>query len=206
MSTVTEGIGQFKPAGSKPVQILMYVTLVGALAGTAFYAPGLIRFWPFSAAEFVPRFFPLFLISLFIERAIEVFVSAWRGPEAAIRDRQMKELRKAIKEGKGELISELARLSAEKEYCRSRMQRIAFASSVGLGILISSVGVRALGLFVDPVSFGALSPKQQASFNMVDVLLTGATLGGGSDALHKFVSVFTNFMERTAKQAKGDAD
>ncbi len=62
-------------------------------------------------ATILDRFFPLFLISLFIERAIEVFVSAWRGTEAAIRDRQIKELRKAIKEGKGELISELARLS-----------------------------------------------------------------------------------------------
>jgi hypothetical protein len=59
-ASVTEGIGQFKPAGNKPVQILMYVTLVGALAGTAFYAPGLIRFWPFSAAEFVQGSSPCF--------------------------------------------------------------------------------------------------------------------------------------------------
>jgi hypothetical protein len=206
MSTVTEGMSRFKPAWNTRVQIIMYVTLVGALASTAFYAPGLIRFWPFSVAEFVQRIFPLFLVSLFIERAIEVFVTAWRGPESAIRDRQIKELRKAIKDGKGELITELARVSAEKEYCRSRVQRIAFASGVGLGIVISSVGVRALGLFVDPASFGTLSPKQQASFNMVDVLLTGAMLGGGSDALHKLVSVFTTFMERTAKQTRGDVD
>jgi hypothetical protein len=40
----------------------------------------------------------LFLIRLFIERGIKVFVSAWRGPEAAIR--QIKELRKAIKKEK----------------------------------------------------------------------------------------------------------
>ena len=206
MSTVTEGMSRFRPAWNKRVQIVMFATLAAALTGTALYAPGLIRFWTFSIPEFVQRIFPLFLISLFIERAIEVFVTAWRGPEAAIRERQIKELRKAIKEGKGELIVELARVSAEREYSRSRMQRIAFASSVGLGIVISSVGVRALGLFVDPASFGTLSPKQQASFNMVDVLLTGATLGGGSDALHKFVNIFTNFMERTAKQAKGDAD
>ena len=86
------------------------------------------------------------------------------------------------------------------------MQRLAFASSVALGMLISAVGVRALGLFVDPSAFHTLSKMQQTSFNMVDVLLTGAVLGGGSDALHKFVTVFTNFMERTAKQAKGDTD
>src|SRR5262245_46318900 len=162
MSTVAEGMSQTKGTWNKRIQIPMYVTLLGALSATAFYAPGLIKFWPFSAAEFVQRIIPLFLISLFIERASEVFVTAWRGPDAAIRDHHIKELRRAIKDGKGELTVELSRICAEKEHCRSRSQRIAFASSVALGIIISSVGVRALGLFIDSSSFAALSPKQQA--------------------------------------------
>jgi hypothetical protein len=115
-------------------------------------------------------------------------------------------LRKAIRDGHADAEAEieLARVCAAKEQCRSRMRRVAFAGSVALGVIVSEVGVRVLGLFVDPAAFNGLSPEQQASFNTVDVLLTGAMLGGGSDALHKFVTVFTNFMERTAKQAKGD--
>jgi hypothetical protein len=206
MSTVIEEVGRLKSASNKRFQIPIYLTLAGALLVTAFYAPGLIRFWPFPVGEFIPRIAPFFLISLFIERAIEVFVTAWRGPEPAIRNRKIKEMRKSLKDGKSELEHELTRIYAEREQCRSKMQRIAFASSVALGVIISSVGVRALGLFVDPASFQELSEKQQATFNMVDVLLTGAMLGGGSDAIHKFVSVFTNFMDRTAKQVKGDTD
>ena len=206
MSTVTQEIIAIKPDWSRRFEISLYLTVVGALLVTAFYAPGLIRFWPFSVMEIAHRIAPLFLISLFIERGLEVFVTAWRGPDAAIRDHRIRQLRKAIRDGNGDAEAEieLARVCAAKEQCRSRIRRVAFAGSVALGVIVSAVGVRALGLFVDPEAFSGLSPEQQASFNTVDVLLTGAMLGGGSDALHKFVTVFTNFMERTAKQAKGD--
>jgi len=203
MSTVLERADQIKPAWKERFQVPLYLTILGGLAATAVYAPGLIRFWPFSAAEFVQRMVPLFLISLFIERALEVFVTTWRGPEAAIRDHKIKALRKGVEQGTS-TPEDLAKACEDRERCKSKVQRVAFAGSVALGIIISSVGVRALGLFVDPTAFGTLSEMQRAAFNMVDVLLTGAMLGGGSDALHKFVSVFTNFMERTAKQAKGD--
>jgi hypothetical protein len=206
MSTVTERIEHLKPAWKHLFQVPLYLAIFGGLTVTAVYGPEVIRFWPFSAAEFLQRITPLFLISLFIERSIEVFVTAWRGPDAAIRNHRIKALRKAVSQGKAELEEDLARVCAEKEQCRSKMQRLAFASSVALGMVISAVGVRALGLFVDATAFGTLSKMQQTSFNMVDVVLTGAVLGGGSDALHKFVTVFTNFMDRTAKQAKGDAD
>jgi len=206
MSTVTQEITAIKPDWSRRFEISLYLTVVGALLVTALYAPGLIRFWPFSVMEIVHRIAPLFLISLFIERGLEVFVTAWRGPDAAIRDHRIRQLRKAIRDGNADAEAEieLARACAAKEQCRSRMRRVAFAGSVALGVIVSAAGVRALGLFVDPAAFRGLSSEQQASFNTVDVLLTGAMLGGGSDALHKFVTVFTNFMERTAKQAKGD--
>jgi hypothetical protein len=206
MSTVTQEITAIKPDWSRRFEISLYLTVVGALLVTAFYAPGLISFWPFSVMEIVHRIAPLFLISLFIERGLEVFVTAWRGPDAAIRDHRIRQLRKAIRDGNADAEAEieLARICTAKEQYRSRMRRVAFAGSVALGVIVSAVGVRALGLFVDPGAFSRLSPEQQASFNTVDVLLTGAMLGGGSDALHKFVTVFTNFMERTAKQAKGD--
>jgi hypothetical protein len=204
MSTATQRIERLKPAWKERFQIPLYLAILGGLAVTAIYAPAVIRFWPFSAADFLQRITPLFLISLFIERSIEVFVTAWRGPDAAIRNHKIKALRKAVSEGKAEMEEDLARTYAEKEHCRSRMQRMAFAASVALGMVISAVGIRALGMFVDASAFGALSKMQQTSFNLVDVLLTGAVLGGGSDAIHKFVTVFTNFMDSSARRAKGD--
>ena len=76
MSTVTQEITAIKPDWSRRFEISLYLIVVGALLVTAFYAPGLIRFWPFSVMEIVHRIAPLFMISLFIERGLEVFVTA----------------------------------------------------------------------------------------------------------------------------------
>src|SRR5262245_56870480 len=77
MSTETQEItAAIKPDWSRRFEISLYVTVVGALLVTAFYAPGLIRFWPFSVTEIVHRIAPLFLISLFIAHGLEVFVTA----------------------------------------------------------------------------------------------------------------------------------
>jgi hypothetical protein len=40
-------------------------------------------------------------------------------------------------------------------------------------------------------------------FNVLDVLITGAILSGGADAIHKIVATFTTFMEATKMRAKG---
>jgi hypothetical protein len=69
--------------------------------------------------------------------------------------------------------------------------------------VVAALGVRVLQLFVDPAVFDALSGLQRRLFCTVDVLLTGALLGGGADGLHKLVRVFTTFMDSTAELAKG---
>jgi len=79
----------------------------------------------------------------------------------------------------------------------------AFTAAVLLGITISAIGVRALELFVDPAVFAALTSAQRTVFRVIDVVLTGAVLGGGADGMHKLVSVFTNFMDRTNANLKG---
>ncbi len=55
-------------------------------------------------------------------------------------------------------------------------------------------------------SAALLLSAQQRLFRTTDVLMTGAVLGGGSDALHQLVMVFTNFMGTAAKRAKGGED
>jgi hypothetical protein len=85
---------------------------------------------------------------------------------------------------------------------KSRTQRIAFLAGTTIGVVIAALGIRSLELLVDPAVFSALPEAQRRLFNVADVLLTGAILGGGADGLHKLVSAFTNFVDSTAQQAK----
>ena len=162
------------------------VVLVAAVAWVVSRDPALVRFWPFTAGEFVQALTPLVLVALFIERALEVFVTAWRG-------------------GGADAIQERVRVGAAPGQAvdyKSSTRRLAFAAAVLIGTAIAAIGVRALELFVDPAVFRTLSPLQQTVFRTADVLLTGAVLGGGADGLHKLVSVFTNFMDSTSAQIK----
>ena len=76
-------------------------------------------------------------------------------------------------------------------------------TGTAIGVIVAALGIRVLELFVDPAIFESLPEVQRKLFRTADVLLTGAVLGGGSDALHQLVSVFTNFMESAAERAKG---
>jgi len=181
--------------------VLFLVVTVGSLIAVAAFDPGLVTFWPFTAAEFVQFLTPLFLVSLFIERTLEVFLTAWRAEGAAKLETQVKAA-KAAKAAPGAAPDAHAATEDTVIQHKAGTQRMAFLGGVTLGIVVSAVGVRALGMFVDPAVFGSLSDTQQTMFNVTDVLLTGAVLGGGADGLHKLVSVFTNFMDVTAKRVK----
>lgn len=169
--------------------VLLSVILVATLN------PGLVRFWPMSTGEFLQAIAPLFLVSLFIERVLEVFLTVWRGPAAAQHELRVRKAKAAAPE---HAVEEQALVAY-----KAMTQRIAFLAGIAIGVIISALGIRALGLFVDPAVFRSLSPMQQQWFNAADVFLTGAVLGGGSDGLHKLVSVFTNFLDATAQRAKG---
>jgi len=181
---------QAAPA-APPRRLALLVLAVFVVAGVSVVVlnnPGLVRFWPFSAGEFVQALTPLVLIALFIERALEVFISGWRGGGE-------KALGAAVKDGSAAAIDLVAYKSVSR--------RAAFTAAVLLGITISAIGVRALELFVDPAVFAALTSAQRTVFRVIDVVLTGAVLGGGADGMHKLVSVFTNFMDRTNANLKG---
>jgi hypothetical protein len=148
--------------GLRPAAVLVLLVVIAAIVLVAVSHPGLIRFWPFSAGEFVQLLTPLFLVSLFIERALEVFVTSWRGEESDKID--------------------IAIATAKRQLPPAQPA----APNV-----------------VDPAAFANLSLAQQRLFVVGDVLLTGAAIGGGADGMHKLVSVFTNFMDATARRARG---
>lgn len=171
---------------------------------TVWREPGLIRFWPFTAGEFVQLLTPLVLVALFIERALEVFLTAWRGKGSANIALEIQSAKTRLSHGESEAKADLQYSEKTHTEYKSDTQRVAFLAALALGIVVSALGVRGLSLFVDPAAFKELSTSQRTWFNAMDVFLTGALLGGGSEGLHKLVTVFTNFMDTAAKKAKGD--
>ena len=140
--------------------------------------------------------------------AIEVFISTWRDPQqeeinAEIEryTRQLEEdnipeqrLQK-IKEGRKE--AEL-----KKKKYKAGTRKIALWGSLFLGVFISVVGFRALETLVSPAEIAKLSEYQSLGFRIMDVLLTGALISGGTEGVHQVTNIFGNFLNTTAEKAK----
>jgi len=182
---------------------LIVFILIGVIASW-WLAPGVIHFRQFSAAYFVQQLTPLMLVALFIERGLEVFLTAWRGGKAADLARNVEKTQELVAKNQAPITDAHAAEDGLTQY-KSETQQIALPAALFLGIVICAFGIRGLGPFVDADAFNNLHDVQKKLFTAMDVLLTGALVGGGSDFVHKFISVFTNFMDSTAAKAKGQS-
>jgi hypothetical protein len=171
---------------------LLGAILLAALVWVAVMRPGLVTFWPFSAAEFVQTLAPLVLMSAIIERGVEVFLTPWRAEGGRLLDRAVATAKQSG-DASALLIQEERKIAHKSE-----TQRLAFLMSVTGGIVVSALGIRAVEMFVDPEVFQALPAVQENVFHFMDVIFTGAMLGGGADGIHKLVNVVVTFMEKTA--------
>src|SRR5881396_2752836 len=65
---------------------VLYAVGLLALVFAVFWSTKALPFWPLEGtADFMQRVTPLFVIALFQERALEVFINVWRGEgEAAL--------------------------------------------------------------------------------------------------------------------------
>ena len=55
---------------------------------------------------------------------------------------------------------------------------------------------RVLQPLMDPAMLAAMGPQAQF-LRVVDIVITGAVLGGGAEGLHRIISVFTDFLYAT---------
>ncbi|MDA2937081.1 hypothetical protein MYX75_02310 [Acidobacteria bacterium AH-259-A15] len=172
---------------------VVFVLLV--LWGNAFDR---LNFKPVSAESMIDLLTPLFIIALFLERAQEVFVKAWRRPKREMLEREVKTAQEMMEQAGEE--DQQARQAFYKavhelsEY-KAATGRRAFLLGLAGGIIISLVGVRVLHPLTD---VGLLERGFQTKmFNAVDVFLTGGLLGGGSEGIHKVVALITDFFDRT---------
>ena len=178
--------------------VLALVALSCAVAVAA-TDPALVRFRPFSVPDFLQLVTSLLMVALLLERVLEVFLTSWRGEGATRLKRHVKAATQSnAASGPSEEDQRLARYKAET-------QRIAFFAGTALGIVVAALGIRILELLVDTAVLESVPHVQRRLFRTADVLLTGAVMGGGSDALHRLVSVFTRFLDSTAPRARVSA-
>ena len=96
-----------------------------------------------------------------------------------------------------------ARLVDEENAIRrykGETSRRAFLVGITAGILVAVVGVRVLHPLMD-ADF-ELDGLQGLAFDSLDIFITGGLLGGGSDGIHKAVSVITDFLDATRDKVK----
>lgn len=181
------------------LKYLVMIFAIGAVVLIYWLKPAVIHFKPYSASDFTQQLAPLVLIALFIERSLEVFITVWRGGRAGELQRKLQ--RAADLPDSGEKSVALQTANDDFNKYKFETQQIALPSALILGILISALGVRGLGNFAD-LDRLADHPTQGYLFNVADVLLTGALVGGGSDFIHKVITTFTGLMDATSQRAK----
>jgi hypothetical protein len=148
------------------------------------------------------------VISLFLERAIEVFISVWRNPDAVGLDVQLERAEQSLKEAIDsqsirQLQAEQAALKIKRARYKVDTQTLAMWVGFFSGLLISVAGLRCLEGMVKIEALTNWPEKQQFLFRLVDVLLTGGLLAGGSEGLHKVAQVYTTFMDTTNRRLRG---
>lgn len=145
------------------------------------------------------------VVSLFMERAIEVFVGVWRNPTLVGLEAELERIAQRLKDSKepdeaARLQSEQHRFNLLRAQYKVGTQRFALRASFCAGLLLSVAGLRCLeGLAADVSSLPSL---QQFLFHFVDVLLTGGLIAGGSDGLHKIAQVYSTMIDTTNKRLR----
>ena len=192
--------------------LLLIVPMATILSLPAWLAPSRIVFKDFGSTEVLHLLTMLFLGAMLAERALEIFVGTWRSPGAtqldlAVRtcERNLARLHTLPQPDDAAVADATATLEEAKrqqlEY-RCVTRQVALWTGLALGLLVSGVGLRALETLIDPVLSG-WSHQQSVAFRLVDVLLTGGVIAGGSEGIHRLATVFESFMATAATRAKG---
>ncbi len=161
---------------------------------------------PFGVAEASRLLSSLVFIALFVERALEVFVAAWRDPGADERDLALQELQKRLSELQGarasteDVAQEIQTAVRNQTIYRTETKKIALRSGLALGVIVSAVGFRVLAELVSDLPSEGF---QGSAFALVDIFLTGAVIAGGADGIHKIANLYGDFMDSTSKRIKG---
>jgi hypothetical protein len=175
-------------ASRRPVLLATAVVYVVALAA-AFHFHGLAPALTFSAQGVLnvgSTVAPLVAISAFVERAVEIVITATRGPGAL-----------AVSRALDAAADDAAREEARRRLDAYRLttQRQSFAVALAIALFASVVGVRAVAPLLT-------TPPQNPWFDLFDVTLTSLLLAGGSEGIHQVVTTITTFLDSSKSSSK----
>ena len=178
---------------------LVACSAVAAWQASAFTG---LAFKPFRAEEIVGNLTALFLISVFLERALEVFVSSWRDGD---RRKLEHEIAHALADAKAAPAPEAERrvLQRRQDLADFKAQTARWSLMCGLvaGAVIALAGARALGPLL--AALPPVGSPQALVVTIVDVVITAGLIGGGSDGIHKLVSVITDYLDAVRGKVAG---
>jgi len=193
------------------ISLLVVIILVSVLL--AVFKPVPVVLKPIVLAEVTQLLTSLILVALFLERAMEVFITVLRGPEAKLLEAELRGAQREkialnkTPQGTPGLEEKMANNLVRESTCqknftqyKSVTQRYALWAGFIAGLAISLVGVRTLNTLITPESYAALGAQQKNFFDAFDILISGGLIAGGSDGLHKILQVFLDFIDLTSSR------
>jgi len=194
---------------ARNIQIRGLIIFVVLLAFTLYYKISGLAMKPDFDIFNLSQFFGfLILISLFVERATEFFLSLMRSAEADRQDRKISKLRSNLAnliktdpenvQDQEKLIDKIEDAQDDRTDYRAESRLIALWSGIIIGIFVSMAGVRILGYVFEVPS--DTETMHFRIFILTDVLLTGSVLAGGSQAINKIMKVYNSFMSKKVSE------
>ncbi len=173
---------------------------------TATWLPAAVVFKPYTSVDMFRILASLLFVSLLLERALEIFINASREPgkmklELAVQSIENR-MRRTSSKTAGKMSELLEKTREQRTEFKSQTQRIALSIGILVGWVVALVGVRSIEFLVESRSFSALPSHQRILLKCIDVLLTGSVIAGGSEGIHKIMTVYSNFMDSAAGRMK----
>lgn len=198
MAHETNGTDTKSTGGGAVVPIIGTICVVLLVAAVVYFAFSGVDITDDWMSKVWPLLGSLFVIALFMERAIDVFLSAFRAGGAdmldlkiSIRQKELSGVDRLSDPGK-KISAELENLLTERSLYRVHSRQWAQWGGLLLGLLVAFIGFHALESLVDPEYVNLMkSTSHYRFFIAVDVLLTGALLAGGSNALNQIMKVYS---------------
>lgn len=202
------------------------IVIVLIITGVILGQPGAIRFDQTKPSSALTVFAGLLVVALLVERSLEVGIHTWCGQHADELDQAVQNAQIALDLAKKTNTGDLANLESKlqtavveqrKDWGGTR--RIALWSGAVLGLAVSAAGFRAIENLLTPESIkivatgrcwliGFCTPGsgQISTFRVLDVIVTGGVIAGGSDGVHKIMQLYSEYMDSTADKVKEQAN
>ncbi|MGX9726899.1 MAG: hypothetical protein ACTFAK_06155 [Candidatus Electronema sp. VV] len=180
--------------------LLSFSTVASALHYWKF-APIPFRKFSIHEGDILELIMSLSVMAIFMERAVEAILVPIRTPDRQQIEQEIGLLRVATADKNHPNTHQLQRLQ-EKEYeldvYRLNTARYAYWLSFVLGMTVSLVGIRALSGLVEMNKLSELSHMQKTLFALVDIVITGGVIAGGSAAIDKMGRKISQTLQLTS--------